>query len=119
MQTSFAYMSLLLAAATAAPLQLQSRGELPLFSSRTVLKPYVDISQDVFNNLVLYSQWSAAAYCVNNNNASGTAITCPTGNCPLVQATNAVATMEFQQWVEPVWRLVAADFTLSQHRSPR
>ncbi|KAF2099514.1 alpha/beta-hydrolase [Rhizodiscina lignyota] len=50
----------------------------------------------MFNSLNLYEQYSAAAYCPNNNDASNTQITCPAKNCPLVQSAKAMSTDEFE-----------------------
>ncbi|RMZ84817.1 hypothetical protein DV737_g957, partial [Chaetothyriales sp. CBS 132003] len=42
-------------------------------------------------------QYAAAAYCANNNDAkAGTALTCPAGNCPLVESAGARSLVEFQ-----------------------
>ncbi|EXJ75172.1 uncharacterized protein A1O5_01868 [Cladophialophora psammophila CBS 110553] len=44
-----------------------------------------------------FEQYSAAAYCPNNNVASSnTTITCTAGNCPLVQTAQAESLLEFQ-----------------------
>ncbi|KIW34176.1 uncharacterized protein PV07_00971 [Cladophialophora immunda] len=72
---------LLLTLANAAPFALQKRA----------------ISQDLFNQLSFFEQYSAAAYCPNNNVASSTSnITCAAGNCPLVQTAGAESLLEFQ-----------------------
>lgn len=56
-----------------------------------------DVSADLLARLNLFEQYSAAAYCPSNNDASaGTLITCSTGNCPLVEAAGATAVYEFQ-----------------------
>ncbi|KFY05845.1 hypothetical protein V491_08993, partial [Pseudogymnoascus sp. VKM F-3775] len=53
----------------------------------------------LFAKLKYYVQYSAAAYCSNNDDSSGTPITCSTGNCPDVQAANAVSVLEFDSSV--------------------
>lgn len=57
------------------------------------------ISGDDYANLNLFEQFAAAAYCPGNNNveAGGVKITCPVGNCPLVQEDDVVAVYEFQK----------------------
>ncbi|KAI4227797.1 MAG: hypothetical protein L6R36_002150 [Xanthoria steineri] len=57
------------------------------------------ISGDVFTNLQLFEQFSAAAYCPANNKdkAGGTKLTCSVGNCPLVQDSDVVSVYEFQK----------------------
>ncbi|KFY71565.1 hypothetical protein V499_08225 [Pseudogymnoascus sp. VKM F-103] len=49
----------------------------------------------LFAKLKFYVQYAAAAYCTNNADSSGTPISCATGNCPDVQAANAVSVLEF------------------------
>ncbi|OBT59565.1 hypothetical protein VE04_00102 [Pseudogymnoascus sp. 24MN13] len=49
----------------------------------------------LFAKLKFYVQYAAAAYCSNNGDSSGTPITCASGNCPDVQAANAVSVLEF------------------------
>lgn len=49
----------------------------------------------LFARLKYYSQYSAAAYCNNNGESTGTPITCDTGNCPDVQAAAATSVLEF------------------------
>jgi hypothetical protein len=44
------------------------------------------VSADVLDRLQLFSQYSAAAYCISNNNSPNTKITCPEGNCARVEA---------------------------------
>lgn len=59
-----------------------------------------DIDDSIFNNLNLYSQFAAAAYCPSNNdNANNAAqITCPVyDNCPLVEADNVQSVYQFQK----------------------
>ncbi|KAI9819807.1 MAG: hypothetical protein M1832_003882 [Thelocarpon impressellum] len=80
MKGSLGYVVLLLTAVAAVPVELEPRA----------------IPNDVFDKLVLYSQFSAAAYCVNNNDSPNNELTCPKGNCPLVEAADASSTLEFQ-----------------------
>ncbi|KFX89269.1 hypothetical protein V490_07127 [Pseudogymnoascus sp. VKM F-3557] len=53
----------------------------------------------LFAKLKYFVQYAAAAYCTNNDDSSGTPITCATGNCPDVQAANAVSVLEFDSSV--------------------
>ncbi|KAI9670145.1 MAG: hypothetical protein M1817_004482 [Caeruleum heppii] len=80
MKNILGLLILLVAAAETAPVVLESRA----------------VPSDVFDNLVLYSQWSAAAYCPGNNDSPNTEVTCPIGNCPLVEAFNTSTTTEFE-----------------------
>lgn len=59
------------------------------------------ISESDYSNLNLFEQFSAAAYCPNNNNdiAGGTKLSCPTGNCPLVDSSDVTTVYEFQKYV--------------------
>ncbi|EXJ92291.1 hypothetical protein A1O3_00841 [Capronia epimyces CBS 606.96] len=77
------------------PLRLDKRGGLPAFPIRLNKRA---ISQDLLDTFSLYEQYSAAAYCADNNvpSSNGTAITCVAGNCPQVQADGAESVIEFQ-----------------------
>ena len=57
------------------------------------------ITSDLLSRFRLMAQYSAAAYCLINNNGSTTKslITCPkANNCPLVEAAGAHGALEFQ-----------------------
>ena len=56
-----------------------------------------DVDQSVFDNLILYSQYAAAAYCRANNDSPDTKLTCAAGNCPLVEAADTITRSEFQR----------------------
>lgn len=51
---------------------------------------------DLFQMFQLMAQYSAAAYCFNNNNSPDDLIACRTANCPLVEAAGARSVAEFQ-----------------------
>ena len=53
------------------------------------------IPEGLFHTFELMAQYSAAAYCVDNNNSPNTTITCSANNCPLVEAAGARSTAEF------------------------
>ncbi|GIJ85201.1 hypothetical protein Asppvi_004057 [Aspergillus pseudoviridinutans] len=53
------------------------------------------VSSSVLQELSLFAQYSAAAYCSNNINSTGTKLTCSAGNCPLVEAANTKTLSEF------------------------
>ncbi|KAL8833044.1 MAG: hypothetical protein Q9170_004549 [Blastenia crenularia] len=57
------------------------------------------ISSGDYDNLNLFEQFAAAAYCPGNNNdeAGNSKITCDAGNCPLVQTNDVVSVYEFQK----------------------
>lgn len=57
------------------------------------------ITEALLQNFRLMAQYSAAAYCPGNNNGTGTLITCPVGNCPLVEAARAHGAFEFENTV--------------------
>ena len=69
---------------------------------------FLAISGNDLSNLQLFSQFSAAAYCPNNNidKAGGTKLTCSVGNCPLVQDSDVVSVYEFQKYVLKPRRLI-------------
>ncbi|RHZ54512.1 lipase family protein [Aspergillus thermomutatus] len=53
------------------------------------------VSSSVLQELSLFAQYSAASYCTNNINSTGTKLTCSAGNCPLVEAANTKTLSEF------------------------
>jgi hypothetical protein len=56
---------------------------------------HTGISEALLREFYLMSQYAAAAYCPGNLNSPGTQVTCPVGNCPLVEAANATTILEF------------------------
>jgi len=56
---------------------------------------HTGISEALLRDLHLMSQYAAAAYCPGNLDSPGTQVTCPVGNCPLVEAANATTMLEF------------------------
>ncbi|KAH0544741.1 hypothetical protein FGG08_001108 [Glutinoglossum americanum] len=75
------------------------------------------VSPDLFWRLNLFEQYSAAAHCTNNiagggTPAPGTRVTCPPGNCPLVEAATTTMLTEFtDSGITGVTGFVAADAT--------
>lgn len=57
----------------------------------------LDVSSSLLNNLDLFAQYSAAAYCDENLNSTGTKLTCSVGNCPLVEAASTQSLDEFNE----------------------
>ncbi|PKX96483.1 lipase family protein [Aspergillus novofumigatus IBT 16806] len=55
------------------------------------------VSSSVLQNLSLFAQYSAASYCTNNINSTGSKLTCSSGNCPLVEAANTKTLSEFYE----------------------
>lgn len=63
------------------------------------------VDAETFDNLKLFGQFAAAAYCPSNNDDGngGKKVTCPpgpsqnSGNCPLVEADNVTTVLEFQK----------------------
>ncbi|KAF2830833.1 alpha/beta-hydrolase [Ophiobolus disseminans] len=81
---------------TAAPVELASRA----------------VSANVLDQLQFFSQYSAAAYCLGNNNSPNTKITCPQGNCARVEAANTNTLTEFENSLaSDVTGFVATDTT--------
>ncbi|KAF1831946.1 alpha/beta-hydrolase [Decorospora gaudefroyi] len=54
------------------------------------------VSSDTLSQLKFFSQYSAAAYCLGNNNSPNTKLSCPQGNCALVEAANTTTLTEFE-----------------------
>jgi hypothetical protein len=53
----------------------------------------------LLDELSLFEQYSAAAYCPGDNDQNASAaITCDAGNCPLVQAAAAESIVEFEKY---------------------
>ncbi|USP81896.1 uncharacterized protein yc1106_09170 [Curvularia clavata] len=81
---------------TAAPVELESRA----------------VSSSVLDQLQFFSQYSAAAYCLGNNNSPNTKVTCPQGNCARVEAANTNTLTEFENsLLSDVTGFVATDTT--------
>ena len=59
----------------------------------------IDVSSGTLQEMTLYAQYAAAAYCTSNVNSTGTKLTCSTGNCPEVQAANTETLYEFNEYV--------------------
>lgn len=71
-----------------------------------------DVPADVLSQLNLWQQYSAAAYCVVNNDSPGDKVSCAAGNCPLVEAATTVTSIEFQNsLITDVTGFVAIDST--------
>lgn len=70
----------------------------------SLIAPFPDISiaisTGVYDNLNLFEQFAAAAYCPGNNNdkAGNSKITCDAGNCPLVQNSDVISVYEFEKY---------------------
>ncbi|KAH7384655.1 Alpha/Beta hydrolase protein [Pyrenochaeta sp. MPI-SDFR-AT-0127] len=81
---------------TAAPVDLEKRA----------------VSANVLDQLQFFSQYSAAAYCLGNNNSPNTKVTCPQGNCARVEAANTNTLTEFENSIKSdVTGFVATDTT--------
>ncbi|MCJ1403638.1 hypothetical protein MMC11_006861 [Xylographa trunciseda] len=57
---------------------------------------HIGIPEKLLQDFRLMAGYAAAAYCPSNNDSPGTQVTCPTSNCPLVEAANATTMMEFE-----------------------
>ncbi|MCJ1430232.1 hypothetical protein MMC29_008149, partial [Sticta canariensis] len=72
------------------------------------------IDPGLFTNLQFFSQYAAAAYCSNNNNAptGGPKLACSAGVCPLVEANDVTTVYEFENsLVTDVTGYIAVDRT--------
>lgn len=70
------------------------------------------VSANVLDQLDFFSQYSAAAYCLGNNNSPNTKITCPQGNCARVEAANTSTLTEFENSIKSdITGFVATDTT--------
>lgn len=56
------------------------------------------MSTDVLSQLGLFAEYSAAAYCSNNINSTGDALSCEEGNCPSVQSADTTTLWEFDRY---------------------
>ncbi|KAI9831661.1 MAG: hypothetical protein M1819_004727 [Sarea resinae] len=87
-----------------------------LFCQTSLALPAVLESRDVSPSLLatfnLFEQYAAASYCTENNNSTGSKLTCSVGNCPEVEAANTYTVIEFQNsLVTDVTGYVAVDST--------
>lgn len=57
---------------------------------------HIGISSGLLDTFKLVSQYAAAAYCADNTDSPDTFLTCPTKNCPLVEAAGVVTLSEFE-----------------------
>ena len=84
----------------AAPAALEARGKQePEFRGKIPSHTRLDVSTAVLRDLNLRGQYSAAGYCVANNNSPGDEVACTAGNCPLVEAATTRTSIEFQKSV--------------------
>jgi len=82
----------------AAPAGLEARGEHTSRTSPELLLIHLsDVSAGVLSQLNLWEQYSAAAYCVSNNNSPGDKVSCTAGNCPLVEQATTTTSIEFEK----------------------
>lgn len=58
-----------------------------------------EVSPQFLQQLTLYAQFAAAAYCSSNTNSPNTTLTCSVGNCPLVEGANTKTLAEFEEYV--------------------
>jgi hypothetical protein len=70
------------------------------------------VSSSLLSQLEFFSQYSAAAYCLGNNNSPNTKVTCPQGNCARVESANTNTLSEFENSIKSdVTGFVATDTT--------
>lgn len=81
---------------TAAPVEIEKRA----------------VSAAVLSQLEFFAQYSAASYCLGNNNSPNTKIACPQGNCARVEAANTNTLTEFENSLRSdITGFVATDST--------
>ncbi|KAL4923371.1 Alpha/Beta hydrolase protein [Aspergillus undulatus] len=56
-----------------------------------------DVSTEELNRLALYAEYAAASYCTPNIDSTGDKLTCAEGNCPTVEAAEAITLAEFYE----------------------
>ena len=78
---------------------------------RLMTHDMIDIDADTLANLNLFEQFAAASYCPGNNNSTGDKLTCPSGNCPLVEADDVITVYEFSRYVT-LGELICVDLAL-------
>ncbi|KAF2853221.1 alpha/beta-hydrolase [Plenodomus tracheiphilus IPT5] len=70
------------------------------------------VSANVLDQLQFFAQYSAAAYCLGNNNSPNTKLSCPQGNCARVEQANTNTLTEFENSIRTdVTGFVATDTT--------
>jgi len=70
------------------------------------------VSAPILSDLEFFSQYSAAAYCLSNNNSPNTKVTCPQGNCARVESADTSTLTEFENSIKSdVTGFVATDAT--------
>ncbi|KAI8935522.1 hypothetical protein NX059_008092 [Plenodomus lindquistii] len=70
------------------------------------------VSANVLDKLSFFAQYSAASYCLGNNNSPNTKITCPQGNCARVEQANTNTLTEFENSIRSdITGFVATDST--------
>jgi hypothetical protein len=65
------------------------------------LPALADVTTTLLDDLTLFSQYSAAAYCSSNLNSTGVAVACSVGNCPLVEAADTQILYDFDEYYFP------------------
>lgn len=56
----------------------------------------------MLSQLSLFAEYSAASYCSNNVNSTGSALSCEAGNCPSVQSADTTTLWEFDRYELPL-----------------
>lgn len=64
-----------------------------------ILTAITDVSSDDLKQMKLFSEYSAASYCMGNTGSKGNAVKCGGGFCPSVQAAETNTLAEFDQYV--------------------
>ncbi|KAL8718610.1 MAG: hypothetical protein Q9225_004273 [Loekoesia sp. 1 TL-2023] len=95
----FSFLACLLCLVLAAPLNAATPGD-PFnpfdYGGSGETATHFGISINLLDTFKLVSQYAAAAYCPDNNDSLDTILTCPTHNCPLVEAAGATTLSEFE-----------------------
>jgi hypothetical protein len=83
-----------------------------IFSTTYATNTAPAVSTNILDQLQFFSQYSAASYCLGNNNSPNTKITCPQGNCGRIEAADTNTLTEFENSLaSDVTGFVATDST--------
>jgi hypothetical protein len=98
---------------TAAPVEIEKRGIYHTVPTpKTPANPETAVSASILDQLSFFSQYSAASYCLGNNNSPNTKLTCPQGNCARVEAANTTTLTEFENSIiSDITGFIATDTT--------
>ena len=89
-------VAVLAALGVAKPVDIRGKSEPP---NGTEDADGTDVSTSVLDELDVFAQWSAAAYCSDNINNDDTTVKCSDNACPSVEAASTKMLLEFDLYV--------------------